>query len=298
MKKINIKLQEGQCCGEGDEAKMHRTSLMKTMKYSEELLNMIQDSDDLPEWVESKITKASDYLSVVKHYLDGDIARSMGQLEEEVTTLEPDDPILQPPPPLGPKPKKKNANTFGAKIGKKGKSVYATAKIPFQEEVTDSEEEQLKKIKIQLKKASDMHKKQSEKIDDIVDESLCEVNTYYNLYEAVQDAVTEENESACPQCLYEILSDAACGCPDLLPEAKYQGREVTLNKPTRGDVKKFKVYVRDPKTGNIKKVNFGDKNMRIKKSNPKRRKSFRARHNCDNPGPKTKARYWSCRMWE
>ena len=79
-------------------------------------------------------------------------------------------------------------------------------------------------------------------------------------------------------------------------EAEYQGRKVKLGKPTRGDVKKFKVYVKNPK-GNIIKVNFGDPNMRIKKSNPKRRKSFRARHNCDNPGPKTKARYWSCRKW-
>ncbi len=82
-----------------------------------------------------------------------------------------------------------------------------------------------------------------------------------------------------------------------LEEAEYRGRKVTLNKPTRGDVKKFKVYVKDPKTGNVKKVNFGDPNMRIKKSNPARRKSFRARHNCDNPGPKTKARYWSCKKW-
>ena len=90
-------------------------------------------------------------------------------------------------------------------------------------------------------------------------------------------------------------------------EAKYQGREVTLNKPMAGDVKKSKVYVRDPATGNVKKVNFGhggktakrlgQKTMKIKKSNPARRKSFRARHNCDNPGPKTKARYWSCRAW-
>ena len=90
-------------------------------------------------------------------------------------------------------------------------------------------------------------------------------------------------------------------------EAKYQGRAVALNKPMAGDVKKSKVYVRDPATGNIKKVNFGhggktakrlgQKTMKIKKSNPARRKSFRARHNCDNPGPKTKARYWSCRAW-
>lgn len=79
--------------------------------------------------------------------------------------------------------------------------------------------------------------------------------------------------------------------------AKYHGRTVQLNKPMKGDVKKFKVYVRDPKSGNIKKVNFGDPNMEIKRDNPKRRKNFRSRHRCENPGPKTKARYWSCRMW-
>ncbi len=79
-------------------------------------------------------------------------------------------------------------------------------------------------------------------------------------------------------------------------EAKYQGREVPLGKPMKGDVKKSKVYVKNAK-GNVVKVNFGDKKMKIKKSNPKRRKSFRARHNCSNPGPRWKARYWSCRAW-
>jgi len=80
-------------------------------------------------------------------------------------------------------------------------------------------------------------------------------------------------------------------------EAEYRGRKVSLGRPMKGDVKKFKVYVKDPKTGNVKKVNFGDPNMRIKKHIPGRRKSFRARHNCANPGPRTKARYWSCRKW-
>ena len=84
---------------------------------------------------------------------------------------------------------------------------------------------------------------------------------------------------------------------DDLDEAEYQGRKVPLGKPMRGDVKKFKVYVKDPSTGNTKKVNFGDPDMKIKKSNPARRRSFRARHNCDNPGPRTKARFWSCRKW-
>jgi len=89
------------------------------------------------------------------------------------------------------------------------------------------------------------------------------------------------------------LDEANCGC---VYEAEYQGREVKLGKPMAGDVKKSKVYVRKP-NGNIVKVNFGDKKMRIKKSNPTRRKSFRARHNCKNPGPRWKARYWSCRAW-
>ena len=83
---------------------------------------------------------------------------------------------------------------------------------------------------------------------------------------------------------------------DVIVEAEYRGKKVKLNKPTRGDVKKFKVYVKNAK-GNVVKVNFGDKKMRIKKSNPKRRKSFRARHKCDTPGPKWKARYWSCKKW-
>ena len=80
-------------------------------------------------------------------------------------------------------------------------------------------------------------------------------------------------------------------------EATYQGKKVPLNKPMPGDVKKSKVYVDPDGDGIAKKVNFGDKNMRIKKNIPGRRKSFRARHNCDNPGPKDKARYWSCKAW-
>lgn len=82
----------------------------------------------------------------------------------------------------------------------------------------------------------------------------------------------------------------------LITEAEYQGRKVPLGKKMAGDVKKSKVYVKKP-NGKVVKVNFGDKTMKIKKSNPARRKSFRARHNCDNPGPRWKARYWSCRSW-
>jgi len=122
-----------------------------------------------------------------------------------------------------------------------------------------------------------------------------------------EGASLDDGTPVCEACLFEAIGPALCGCPDLIPEAKYRGRTVKLNKPMRGDVKKFKVFVKDPKTGKIKKVNFGhggtsakrkgEKTMRIRKSNPKARRNFRKRHNCKNPGPKTKARYWSCKKW-
>ena len=95
---------------------------------------------------------------------------------------------------------------------------------------------------------------------------------------------------------YEAYGEMWFNEDEVIDEAEYQGRKVKLGKPMRGDVKKFKVYVKNPK-GNVVKVNFGDPDMKIKKSNPARRRSFRARHNCDNPGPRHKARYWSCRKW-
>ena len=81
-----------------------------------------------------------------------------------------------------------------------------------------------------------------------------------------------------------------------IEEAMYQGRKVKFNDPIRGGAKKFYVYVKDG--DKVKKVSFGDTTgLSIKRDDPARRKSFRARHNCDNPGPKTKARYWSCYQW-
>ena len=183
--------------------KMARTDLVTIAKDAHELVNMFGDDAELPDWVESKLTKAADYLNSVKRYIGGEIVRQQGGLMEEQAVVEP------------------------------------------------IEEER-------------------------------------EVYLYLEDATYDDGEMVEED--FEFWSD-------VVMEAEYQGRKVQLNKPTRGDVKKFKVFVKDPKTGNVKKVNFGDPNMRIKKSNPKRRKSFRARHNCDNPGPKTKARYWSCRKW-
>ena len=127
---------------------------------------------------------------------------------------------------------------------------------------------------------------------DMDEDHTNEVNRIKDLAGISLDEETYDGDD-----FYNNYGDMWYNEDEIMDEAEYQGRKVKLGKPMRGDVKKFKVYVRDPKTKNIKKVNFGDPNMKIKKSNPARRRSFRARHNCDNPGPRTKARYWSCRKW-
>ena len=121
----------------------------------------------------------------------------------------------------------------------------------------------------------------------------------------VHDKMLEKLGSCCEDCAMEEESTTKSftnfrktnDWDEVSEKAEYDGRPVKLNNPTRGDVKKYKVYVRNDK-GNVVKVEFGDPNMEIKRDDPARRKSFRARHNCDNPGPKYKARYWSCKFWE
>ena len=99
----------------------------------------------------------------------------------------------------------------------------------------------------------------------------------------------EDYDIQCEEVIFEHENEP-------LQEAEYQGKKVKLNDPIRGGSKKFYVYVKDG--DKVKKVSFGDTTgLSIKRDDPARRKSFRARHNCDNPGPKTKARYWSCYQW-
>ena len=116
-----------------------------------------------------------------------------------------------------------------------------------------------------------------------------------------------ENNEETPVLIYEdefgSIENTDFVVDNLLNEAEYQGRKVQLGKIMQGDIKKFKVYVKNDK-GKVVKVNFGfggksakGKRMVIKKNNPARRKSFRARHNCANPGPRWKPRYWACRTW-
>lgn len=155
----------------------------------------------------------------------------------------------------------------------------------------------------QQMQTNDIHN-ESVQFDEVVDYDLIE-----NIFEQYHSEVTEVDKDESVEEWFQGQNDVILNGDEFyetfgwvgyddesIEEAEYQGRTVKLNKPMRGDVKKFKVYVKNPK-GNTVKVNFGDPDMKIKRSIPARRKSFRARHNCDSPGPKTKARYWSCKKW-
>ncbi len=184
----------------------------------------------------------------------------------------------------------------------KGFSQKAHCQGRKKNEETLMKEEQLKKIIREM--VEEMYNEQNQMQDECWEcyEAAMEEGTneaYEECYRKTNwEMVPEGEEHTCEgDEFYEIYGDINADSKENLEEAEYHGRKVPLGKPMRGDVKKFKVFVRNPTTGKVKKVNFGDKKMRIKKSNPKRRKSFRARHNCANPGPRTKARYWSCRKW-
>jgi hypothetical protein len=136
-------------------------------------------------------------------------------------------------------------------------------------------------------------------LNDLVSEYINESNKKnmnYVITESQLERLSQEIELS--DSFYGSVEETNFVVGDLLTEAEYQGRKVTLNKPflTPNGPKKRSVYVKNEK-GNVVKVNFGDPNMKIKAYSPKHRKSFRARHNCDNPGPKTSAKFWSCRQW-
>ena len=205
--------------GEYDrEGDMAKDDLRTIDDAAEELYSILRADDNLPEWVQSKITKAVDYIDTARDYMKAQ------KYEEDVEE------------------------------GAMPASVI--------------------RIKEKIRLMSDDEKK-----------------------EYFKGKTREQLQQMARRHGYGENSDVyAKYATQGVDEAKYQGREVPMGKKMAGDVKKSKVYVRKP-NGNIVKVNFGDKKMRIKKSNPARRKSFRARHNCANPGPRHKARYWSCRSW-
>ena len=211
--------------GEYDrEGDMAKDDLRTIDDAAEELYSILQADENLPEWVQSKITKAVDYIDTARDYMKAQKYEE-GSIEEYGDTA-------------------------------KGQKMLTRVQKRAVDRVTS--------------KKADTDPAYAKKNADTANRAWDRFGEKEKYGEGVAEGDVDE--------------------------AKYQGREVPLGKKMAGDVKKSKVYVRKP-NGNIVKVNFGDKKMRIKKSNPARRKSFRARHNCANPGPRHKARYWSCRSW-
>ena len=158
------------CDHEHGEGGMAQNQLSVLANSAAELTQMFSEQSDLPEWVESKITKAADYISSIRNYLNGNLARDLGALEEQENCGCGQTPCI----------------TYG---------------------------------------------RQSESV--IEEEVFCEVDIHHDLHEILQGAMTEDNEKACPECLYEVMVDSACDCSEMLSEAEYRGRKVKLNKPSQ-----------------------------------------------------------------
>jgi len=231
VNKLNSIISEGYKEAEGSSYKL---ALDKISEKSKKVNSMINSEDDLPSWVQDKITIANHNMEAIEGYLESENIEEGDGLWTNIHA------------------KRKR----GEKAAKPGDEDYPDKKS--WDKASKSEE-------------------YSELSEEEYDEA-CDLMERLNFMQEGQK-----------YGFYEI--DA----PEL-NEAEYQGRTVKLGKIMQGDVKKFKVYVKNDK-GNVVKVNFGQKGVKIKKNNPKRRKSFRARHNCENPGPRWKAKYWACRTW-
>ena len=298
MKKIKIRIVEGYDCGCPDmmpqkdqdhgEGKMHRTSLMDTMKSAAMLLQIIQDEDDLPEWVESKITKAADYLSSVRRYLHGEEARSAGQLEEAEVDMEPEE-----------------IQALMQKIGEEDPEELARlaslAELP-----TEMSEGLLYHLANQTPINENIHRHGSDEYFNLVKEvrTLSKLGVYTLSEE--EKVFLDENPDLGEWGIYEgervpldfpLYENAS---QQLLDEKrkKKKKKDPPIGKPTKntGGGKKYKVFVRS-KTGRVKKITYGDSKGGLKGNwnNPEARKSFASRHNCKDKKDRTKAGYWACR---
>ena len=251
---------QGEYDREGDMAK---DQLRTVNDAAKELYSIIQADENLPEWVQAKITKAMDYIDTARDYMKANkYAEGMQNEDEGEGKYKGIDD--------------KNGTRFADWMMYHGNGLADNWH-------TESEGYDLIKIADDFEKRKIDFKQAQDRI--------------FDLFKQGHDVRASFIKNFAPNKLKNPPDEwNSSWFEGMETEAKYQGKEVPLGKKLPGDVKKSKVYVRKP-NGKVVKVNFGDKKMRIKKSNPARRKSFRARHNCKNPGPRWKARYWSCRSW-
>ena len=307
------------------EASMALNQLLKIGKHAIKIHNMIDDDAEMEAWVAKKIDLAGDYVKKVHGYMqgekaglydDGGLTEDAGEqaLANELSKYYQDSADGYDPEDKG-NDEHEEAEYIAREFKKglqAGMDAVNISSFEFSSNDFDVGKDGRGEVHYQmadlLKKygvsAGINKKSESYLIKD--GKAITDPGHWNKEFESFpeEDEMTFEDDDE----FFEAFG--YLGFPEdenELFDAEYRGRKVPLNKPMRGDVKKFKVYVKDPKSGNVKKVNFGhggssarkagQKTMKIRKSNPKARKSFRARHNCANPGPKTKARYWSCRKW-
>lgn len=281
-----------------EEGDMAKNELLTIVRAARRLTGMLDNDDNMPEWTQKKITKAADYVDTAADYISSQKERGIMEQPDDgnpVARAVLHRIMMQHPGVLAQHGPERVMNAVDEladrvnigpddEIGTSDVSGWTRDVIRMLAELPD----------------------EPMNVGDALDESgVAEgsINTYIlNVMDEatgehwaieIQATSADMAKERAQQQGFKVLRIREKS----VTEAEYQGRDVPLGKPMRGDVAKFKVYVKDPSTGNVKKVNFGDPDMKIRKSNPKARKSFRARHNCDNPGPKTKARYWSCRKW-
>lgn len=261
---------------EGD---MTKSDLRSIMANAQKIHDMLEDDTNLPEWVQSKVTLAEDYISTVANYLTAEmneekmpelkrLGSNPGKFKKLVARV------------LGQRAAKKIDGTDGSRImakAKKGGNTDLFRQGSFIKNFYGEEtvkEEMHDKLKPQSADTGLLTPDQEKRAKM---RARIAGRPFPNDVDVMWASRTgEANEEAAP-----VVEEKKMGKPFRTP----------------GGPKKFAVYVKNPESGNVKKVTFGDPNLSIKRDNPERRKSFRARHNCENPGPRTKARYWSCRQW-
>lgn len=348
---------------EGDMAK---TELQTMIRSARRLQGLLGDDDNMPEWTQKKITKATDYVDTAADYIASqkergimehdsesnpvarailhrimmqhtgmlaqygpeqvmnavdDVAEYIGDVEE-IGTSDVSEYVravqqmlggvresgapkvgrdftqtdLPPQHPQSPENvyAREQAESMRERIAALQRDLKAvTGSYPGDDRNRDLIRREIFRAKEQLKAARGAKTGMAEGVEQLHPETLELIDEYISKIEPDADR-DEMIQSVIKGSIHP--SELEYALKDDVTEAEYQGRKVQLGKKMKGDVKKSKVYVKNPQ-GNVVKVNFGDPNMKIKKSNPGARKSFRARHNCDNPGPRHKARYWSCRSW-
>jgi hypothetical protein len=293
----------GQNPGEYDqEGDMAKDELLTVIRSARKLIGMLDNNDNMPEWTQKKITKSADYVDTAADYISSQKERGVMEGDSE-------------PNPVARAILHRIMMQHPGMLSQYGPEQVMNAVDDVADYIGDVEEIGTSDVSGYVRQVQQMlgglnEQGMTEDLQADDGERYRSADDFFGQFEA--DHFDEERVS--PDGMevrgyidgvnvmvwrfnsprktsgYGIYDDSG------LNEAEYQGRKVPLGKKMKGDVKKSKVYVKNPQ-GNVVKVNFGDPNMKIRKSNPGARKSFRARHNCDNPGPRHKARYWSCRAW-